>query len=182
MELELFFRDHWSELNAIYPVYQNGNNTELLLTGGRTSLIEKRIKTVKKCCCRAFGVDPEARARQYRAIAGKKNAVPLVLRANLVLVPVKTRVPVGDDDGAWGYVVLAKVAGLSPAGKVSEVVFKDNSRLQTLVSAETLRISFSLAEVVHRLYCQEEGVFPAGQVKEVTNGYLLVSLDGKENF
>lgn len=157
MKLEDWFRQKAQAINAFYPVYDDGNATVVLLEGEQKEIIPKRIKTVKRIFCRSFGIDPSARTAQFRAVVGRKNAVPLVIKPGLVLVPFKMRKPLGADDGAWGYVVENKIKYVSDKGEKTEILFKDGSFLEVMVHLDTVKQMLLLARLVHNLFCEETG-------------------------
>ncbi|KKM09882.1 hypothetical protein SY88_17035 [Clostridiales bacterium PH28_bin88] len=154
----------WRDINYFGPVYgqHGGNCTEFLFTKGERVIDPRRTKTVLAALARVFSRDLVALRENCGRELGRRQAVPLLLDQEMVLIPVKARGGVDKDQGTTGYAVLGKVAAVEPAageGNRSVTVFADGTRITTLYSLNTLRSRVQQGKLLTGGYPFTQGVY-----------------------
>jgi len=100
---------------ALEPCYgQHGGNTSRVYTS-QGELIEdnRRVLTLLKKILRNYGYDLKELRKHYGGYLGCGQGVPLPISRNLVLVQLKMRQPLIENDGASGYVSATDVVKVS---------------------------------------------------------------------
>lgn len=93
----------------IAPQYKDGvGDTTLICTGDDYICIEKNIKTVIKNLAKYIFLDLDESMSYHKDLLGKARNLPIVLDDN-VLFCVKTRIPIGKNDGAMTYVNYKRI-------------------------------------------------------------------------
>lgn len=103
-------------LAALEPCYgkDGGNVTRVYTRQGEVHVIERRLKTVLKNLACHYGADLSALLKRYGDAFNTSYDTPIALDQDLVLVPLKTRKPLTDKDGATAYVAISSVKGVLP--------------------------------------------------------------------
>ena len=103
------YKTHWREICAILPVYlpDGINGTEITYLDGTKEHIPKRLCWVLDDILLHLRSSTDVLKKQSRMVLGKTaRRVPLVLKKEFSLVPVKGREKVGEYDAVTGYIVL----------------------------------------------------------------------------
>ncbi|MBE6113120.1 MAG: hypothetical protein E7195_08940 [Peptococcaceae bacterium] len=103
------YKTHWQQICAVLPVYlpDGTNGTEILYLDGSTEQIPVRLCSVLDDMLFHQRSSVSVLTRQSRTVLGKNaRRVPLVLKQEFCLVPVKGREKIGRYDAVTGYVVL----------------------------------------------------------------------------
>ncbi len=100
-----------TNIAALEPCYgkEGGNATRVYTADGCVYEDSRRTVSVLKAIARYYGADLQALRKNYGAVLGLSQYVPLTLTPKLVLVPLKMRRPAFDQDGAIGYVNVCAV-------------------------------------------------------------------------
>ncbi|HWJ02813.1 MAG TPA: hypothetical protein VNU93_03980 [Verrucomicrobiae bacterium] len=133
--------DCLEDLAAIEPVYHRdcGDACYLHLGNAQTGLDARGIRAVKQGLARAKALNYTYLRRLCGEELGRELSVPIPLAANLVLVPVKMRVPLTGNDSAYGLVNLGKVKKVASVhGGGSLVVLESGASLQVLSNRATV--------------------------------------------
>lgn len=134
------------EIQAIVPIYgkSGGNFTQVkLLTGDY--LIKKSIKSVMRSICKYYHYDLKSSNEKYGSMLGIKKMPPIPFTRDLVLIAVKTRCPIGKDDGAYSYINVEQVERV----KDKVVYFKDGSSLNTLLEDKTVLKTLNITKMLY---------------------------------
>ncbi len=98
--------ERWKEnLAALLPCYDRdgGNATLIYTTKGEVEHDRRTLRWNLQRLARLFCVDLEAARRRHGGYLHCRQGAPLPFSASLVLVALKTRCPVGKNDGSYGY-------------------------------------------------------------------------------
>ena len=138
------YREIWQNINCLVPVYDvnGGNFTEIRLDDGMALIDNRKTINCFKNLARIFAADIPAAKDIYFNLTQRKNSIPLPFHSRLVLIPLKFREPLAKNDGAWGYVVLAKVASYEQHPEVKGVVrifFMDGGSIDVLHQMASVR-------------------------------------------
>ncbi len=103
-------------LAALIPCYdrQGGNSTLIYTTGGEIISDRRTVKWNLRRLARLYSADLQAIRQNYGRYLGCRQGVPLPFSPNLVLVSLKIRLPVGKNDGCYGYINVPAVKTVCP--------------------------------------------------------------------
>lgn len=110
--------DHLKDkLAAMVPTYSTaGGNATLIYTTDGTVIEDSRtVRWNLRRLARLYAVDLEASRRKQATLLHYTQGLPVPLSASLVLIPLKTRKPVGKNDGCHGYFSYAVIEGVTAA-------------------------------------------------------------------
>ncbi|MDO5718658.1 MAG: hypothetical protein Q4P34_06715 [Tissierellia bacterium] len=121
---------------AISPVYEKGigDVTKIKLEDGEET-IDRNIKTVVENIAKTFMLDLTESRRYYGQYLDKKKNIPLVYNSDNIYIVVKTRYPIGINDGAMSYVNCKYVKG-SEGGVIK---LNNGDEIKTFTSDRTIR-------------------------------------------
>ena len=147
--------DSISTIVALEPCLgQDGGNAVRVYTrDGRAYLDERTIKSVLKNICACYNADLSSLRSNYGQYLHCKLDVPIPLSPVLVLVSIKMRRPLFENDGATGYVNLLDVTAISPPDpdrdrEISCLVdLKGGHSLPSLFSEKNVRQRLGMANV-----------------------------------
>ncbi len=144
----------WPELLCLVPVYARDgtNGTEIRLENQEPVFSPLRTKTLVRRLARHFTLDLQAAYRKYAEVSGRRYALPLPLRPDFVLVPVRARRARVKDDGTRAYVVKGKIAEIIPGGKsgLTRLIFVDGTHLDVPQRPASLRNLLAQARLIER--------------------------------
>lgn len=152
-------RENLKEINFLGPVdgEQGGNCTLLILSGGQQVVDPRRTKSVLTALGRIYARDLVSLRHEASRVLGRRQEMPLFLGPGVVLVPVRTRRALFKDQGATGYLVLDKVAGLEEIQEGpyrSRVLFCGGGEIKTLYGRKA--VGDRLREAREVQYFQKE--------------------------
>jgi hypothetical protein len=100
---------------ALEPCYgqHGGNTTRVYTRQGETIIDNRRLLTLLKKFLKIYGYDLKELRKHYGRYLGCGQSVPLPISRNLVLVQLKMRQPLVENDGASGYVSVTDVVKIS---------------------------------------------------------------------
>ncbi|MDO5690432.1 MAG: hypothetical protein Q4G61_09300 [Tissierellia bacterium] len=132
---------------AIAPKYDQGigDTTHILLFGGENLCVRRNILTVLKNLGKYYMLDLAECRRYYAEFLGRRKNLPMVYNEENIFVPVRTRQPIGKNDGAMSFVNYRFVQGVED----SDVIFTDGSRMESFSAHIT--ISNNLRDAGHIL-------------------------------
>ena len=144
------FQEFLPYLVGFFPVTSEngGNDTELWLSDGRKICVTKKTKSVLNDLAKFFAKDISLVKRQAGYVLGYKRELPLLLTADLVLIPVKVRQATFKDQGTLGYCIFQGVETVQPlkeGGFKSALIFKNKQVVYTLNTVYKVRQKLSEA-------------------------------------
>ena len=111
-------------IEAILPVYvKDRGNCTLIYTRHDEIIVEKTIKTIIINICKYYHLDLKASNESYGDLLSIKKYPPIPFTYNQIFIPIKTRIPIGKHDGAYGYVNINSIE------KITKLKSEDNSLL-----------------------------------------------------
>ena len=144
-----------SEIAALEPCYilDQGNLVRVHKRDGSTFLNHRSMKAVIRNICACYNADLRTLAANYGHYLHCKQDVPIPLSPALVLVRLKMRRPMYENDGATGYVNLRDVTGISAPGPDREqeasclVDLKGGGSVPSLFSEDNVRRRLAMAKL-----------------------------------
>ena len=143
------YKTHWREICAILPVYlpDGTNGTEISYLDGTKDYIPKRLCWVLDDLLFHLRSSTGILTRQSRTMLGRNaRRVPLVLKTEFSLVPVKGRQKIGEYDSATGYIVLHHAEKIMHADGRTQVQFTGGTSVQVYDNPRTLADKIRTAE------------------------------------
>lgn len=140
------------------PVYLDDgtNGTEITYLDGSREQIAKRLCWVLDDLLFSLRSSTDVLTRQSRSFLGKNaRRVPLVLKQEFSLVPVKGREKVGEYDTITGYVVLHHVEKLMSGDNGSVICFTGGTRVTVY---DNIRVLADKIRCTERLLEQDENL------------------------
>ncbi len=127
------YKTAWRDICAILPAYLPGgiNGTEITYLDGTVEQIDKRLCWVLDDLLFHLRSSTAVLTRQSRIMLNKNaHRVPLVLKREFSLVPVKGREKIGEYDAVTGYIVLSHTKELVQAGGGVYISFTGGTRVR----------------------------------------------------
>ncbi len=145
--------DFLPDLAALQPVYHRdyGDASYIYLKSGQVILDNRSIRGVKQALARLKALDQAHLRRLCGQELGHRLNLPLPLSAQLMLVPLKMRQPLTENDSAYGLVNLVAVRKvLSCAEGGSMVLLESGQSLKVLANRETCLTHLGEGTLLHR--------------------------------
>ena len=131
------------------PVYlaDGTNGTEITYLDGTVEQIPKRLCWVLDDLLFHLRSSTSVLIRQSRSVLGKNaRRVPLVLKREFSLVPVKGREKIGEYDAVTGYIVLSHAALIRTGEDAAQVQFTSGVTVNVYDNARVLAEKIHIAE------------------------------------
>ncbi len=155
---KILFNECWLNINCLLPIYDDaGKNCTYIMfdSEDREIFIDPRsIKTAVKNFARYFAVDLEAVKWVYGSYVNRKTSMPIPLHPEIILVPMKTRKPQLAEHGAWGYLVLNKIAGYKSSNEYNKttITFNNGQNITVLLNITNVKAILNDAHVLKTVY------------------------------
>lgn len=152
----------YQDVVAIEPSYGSagGNTTRIYTRQGITHHDNRRLHAVLRSMVAYYDADLDNLRKNYRAYLNCRQGIPLPLSPRLVLVPIKMRSVVSENDGATGYINLIdyqKVTTVEPshaAGPAKcHIHLKGNHTLSSLFSKQNIEKRLAHGRQAHDRHC-----------------------------
>lgn len=178
---EVDFSKAWPQLLGLVPVYARDgtNGTEILLENSCTIFCARKTATVLKQLARTFLIDLKIARQTYARICKRSYAVPVALRPDLVLLPLKARAARIKDDGTRAYLVKGKLREILPQNPRDKrcgtrLVFQDGTSLILPHRWPSAREILLAADLVEKEAVRRAGhPLYSGEIKERECCYRL---------
>jgi hypothetical protein len=104
------------QVTAIEPCYgeEGGNATRIYTANGQVHTVPNRLHTVLKNIAAFYSCNLTDLRKKYSNLLQATQSLPLPLSFNLVLIPLKTRTPKFEQDGATAFVSLCAIKAVTP--------------------------------------------------------------------
>ncbi|AOY75549.1 competence protein ComK [Clostridium formicaceticum] len=141
------------EIAALVPLYQQdlGNITKVMLQDEEV-LLKHSITSVLYAICNYYALHLRLLRKKQQKLLNCKYYVPLPLSKNLLLFPIKTRIPKVKNDSSLAYVNYFQVKKLDLSKKALHL--KNGKLIYCLNSAPILKKRYHQATLIAQL--QEE--------------------------
>lgn len=130
----------YKNVYAAYPAYRDGkgNGTEYMTKNG-VEWIDQCFTTFKKHWAEECGVVWQQAVKESVDTLEQKHIRVVMLTEDRCLVPVKTRIPICKDDGAYGYLWDEKIHSLQATENGTKVVLKNGEEVKTYTHIDTVK-------------------------------------------
>lgn len=141
------------EIIAIIPTYlpDRGNCTRVY-TDREELIINMTIKTVIKRLCAHHRLDLRASNRHFGGLISIKNAIPIPLSKDNILIQGKVRKPIGKDDGCMGYFNLNSIKKVKALKNDTLIILDNGVEIQCICSPDTIKRHMNHGELIKKLY------------------------------
>lgn len=160
------------DIMAIVPKYiQNKGNCTLIYTKSEVIEVNKSIKTVIRNICKYYHLDLRASNDTYGKLLCARKNPPVPFTSNDIFILVKTRKPIGQHDGAHGYVKIDsidKIVYKSERDRYPCIILASGQSIEALCTMGTLNKNMSNGVLVKKLLGQES----SNTVRETSPMYL----------
>lgn len=155
---------------ALIPSYEKdlGNVTKLLLERGQEILCPHSINSTLRWICSYYALHLRLIRRKQQNLLNCKYYTPLPIHKNLLLFPVKTRVPKIKNDSSIGYINYYQVKKMDY--RQSTIHLSSGQSLYSLNAPSTLKKRYHQALLSAKFY--EEKQYSEGYVTENKVEYL----------
>jgi len=111
---------------AILPRYEpdGTNGSDILFEDGKRLTHKRKVRMVIKELAGLYQKDLTLIRGHAAQELGQKSMLPIYINPAIVLVPFKTRKPIGKDDGALGYVFESAVLSMDEANIGTQIKLK----------------------------------------------------------
>ena len=146
---------------AVLPRYEQwvGNVCECYGVDGEIEPEKRTVKTQMRRYFREHAIDEREYKKWVHELIGLKKSIPLAYSADLVFLPVRTRIPNVKNDGAHAYVRLNAIFKLEDY----RVILKSGHHIECLQNIESLRNAIRRARTVERFLRVEDSKRKAEQ-------------------
>lgn len=162
--------DDKQRIAALVPFYEKdlGNVTKLLLASGQEVLCPHSIDSTLRALCSYYALHLRLIRRKQQSLLNCKYYTPLPIHKELLLFPIKTRVPKIKNDSSIGYVNYLEVKKIDYPQ--SAIHLKNNQIIHSLNTPGTLKKRYN--QVLLSAKCYEENHPSEGYVTEGKIEYL----------
>lgn len=143
------------DILAIVPKYiQNKGNCTLIYTRDEIVEMERSIKTVIRNISKYYHFDLKESNSTYKELLYTKKNPPIPFTKEDIFILVKMRKPIGQHDGAYGYVDLDSIDRIEYKKGVDlypNLLLKNGESLQALCTLVTLNRAIKNGEIVRQV-------------------------------
>lgn len=134
---------------AILPHYtgQGANFTRVKLLDGEEVLLQKTINSSLKCLCRFYHYDLIASNKTCGEMLNIKKTPPIPINGDIVLIALKTRSPIGKDDGAYSYINIEMIKRIQG----ETIHFKNGDHMKVSCSHKTIEKGIKQARLLKEM-------------------------------
>ena len=139
---------------ALIPCYEGGNAVKVVYSDGRTSLIYRSIKTVMRSLERDSSIDIVSFRKKCDQTVNRKKLIPIPLSLNDVMVPVKVRKALNENDGTFAYLNIKYPCEIT--GDENAVIkLVCDTEITAIESSDIVRMRFKMGNIVKERYCSD---------------------------
>lgn len=150
------------QLMAFVPKYIEmlGNSTIIYTYSGGKLKIDKSIRTYLKSLAKYFMVDLKESKKYYGKLLGMSNMLPIPFDQNNIFIPVKTRVPMCKNDGAFGYINIDYIEKVEETKGQVIIHLKSDWKIKSVSTMKTIDKHIAYGNIVKRLYKERQTSLP----------------------
>ena len=158
------------DIVAIIPSYEQsfGNCTRLILFEGE-EIVKTTAKTFIKNLCKYYHLDYKASNKYFVNLLSVRSNLPLVFSRQLIYIQLKTREPIGKDDGAMGHFKIQGIKKIIERDGKTFLRMKNNRELSLLCSKNTAEKQLRQGRLIMELLSKNDRI----RVKEDLEYYNL---------
>ena len=130
----------YKNVYAAYPAYREGmgNGIEYITKDG-TFWVDQCFATFKKHWAEDYGRVWEQVIKESEEILEKKHLHVVLLSEENCLIPMKTRIPICKDDGAYGYLWAEKIQSLKVIKGGTKIIMEGGGKVFAYTKIETIK-------------------------------------------
>lgn len=134
---------------AMIPHYtgEGANFTQVLLMDGEEVLLRKTVNSTLKCLCKFYHYDLTASNKTCGEMLGVKKTPPIPINSDMVFIAIKTRTPVGKDDGAYSYINIEMIKEL----RENTIHFKNGDHLKVSCTKKIIEKNIKQAKLLKEM-------------------------------
>lgn len=142
-----------NEIIAIIPIYlpERGNCTKIY-RDKEELILNMTIRTVIKRLCAHYRLDLRASNRHFGGLISIKNAIPIPLSKDNILIQAKVRKPIGKDDGSMGYFNLNSIKKIKALKNNSVIILDNGLEIQCICTINTIKRHMNHGKLIKELY------------------------------
>ena len=142
------------EIMAIVPEYvdSKGNCTILHRKDLDYLVLDKTIKTVIRLVGKHYMMDLNSVKDRYSPLLSSRNLIPIPLSRRDILIPMKTRIPMYKNDGAFGYINMKYINDIKKNGKTTTVILENGLEIECLCGIDTVNKYLRNGKIISRCY------------------------------
>lgn len=163
------------EIMAILPEYvdNRGNCTKIYTMGIDPIIFDKSIKTILRLIGKHYMIDLRELKKRYGALVSSPNLVPIPLSKRDVFIPLKTRVPMYKNDGAFGYINMKYIEKIKEEKESTVIYLSNGVYIPCLCSLPTIDKHMRNGNIVSR--CYEDRSMKVMEDEVIYNAKLIIS-------
>lgn len=163
------------EIMAILPEYvdNRGNCTKIYTMGIDPVIFDKSIKTILRLIGKHYMIDLRELKKRYGALVSSPNLVPIPLSKRDVFIPLKTRVPMYKNDGAFGYINMKYIEKIKEEKESTVIYLSNGVYIPCLCSLPTIDKHMRNGNIVSR--CYEDRSMKVMEDEVIYNAKLIIS-------
>lgn len=161
-------------LMAIVPEYMDhrGNCTILYSKYHEPLIVERNIQTTLKLIAKYYMIDLKEMKKRYGKVVSSPNLVPIPLSKKDIFIPVKTRIPMLKNDGAFSYINTKYIEKVSKDKENTIIHLEKNTKIRALCGMATVDKHLKNGYVVST--CYEERNMKVAEEEVVYDGEKVV--------
>lgn len=156
---------------AMLPYYteEGANFTQIKLLNGEDVIFRKTINSTLKCLCEFYHYDLNASNKTCAEILGVKKTPPISINNDMVFIAVKTRIPIGKDDGAYSYINIEMIKNV--LGEI--IYFKNGDNLQVSCTHKTIEKAIKQASLLKIMINNRQMITREEETNYITEEEIL---------
>lgn len=160
---------------AIVPEYveNKGNCSKLYVSGMESVVLEKNIKSVIKQISKYYMLDLNQFKIKYSTLVSSPNLVPIAFSRLDVFVPIKTRIPMYKNDGAFAYVNIRYIENIKKCKENVKIYLSNGISINCLCTMETVNKHMRNGKIVQLCYHPRESMIAESEV--IYNAKILIN-------
>ena len=158
------------ELMAIVPKYidYRGNCTILYSNSREPLILDKSIKTTLRLIEKHYMIDIRELKNRYASLVSSPNLVPIPLSKKDIFIPLKTRIPMYKNDGAFGYINMKYIEKIFPKKNITIVQLSNGINFKCLCSLSTTSKHIKNGNIISK--CYEERAMKVAEEEIIYEG------------
>lgn len=139
---------------AMLPCYtsEGANFTIIKLLNDKEIILKKSISSTIKSLCQFYHYDLQSSKKTCNQMLGVKKTPPIAINKDMVFIAVKTRIPIGKNDGAYSYINIDMIKGI----KDEEIDLKNGDILKVKSKLKTIEKNIKDARLLENIMANRQ--------------------------
>lgn len=126
-----------------------GASTKVIFENGQSLIVHRSISSVLTEVAHFHSIDLKLLRKNQLSYVQNKYYIPLPIAKDLLLIPIKTKIPIVPKDPSISYINYHSIKEIS--NKSSIIYLNNGQKIKSLNSIETLMKRYNQATVCHKL-------------------------------